>query len=197
MSSANTRTGRQKTRRNLPADADTLLNLLIKEIEAPADMQTLLEQMPATTNCREEASQLLKAKDRFNRRESYLKSEPMWFNKYGWFMARIVGLFGILVFIYAMFTRGVGVDFTISMILGAACYYLLLVTLSNIKYRDKNRKRQKLVQREEQRYQRDIVPIAAALMKRFDIDPQTYPLTNPTNKAGLEENEKGIFIPVD
>jgi hypothetical protein len=181
--------------RTIPQDVETLIELIISEVQSPIDMQKLLAQMPPTTNCAQEATQFLQAKDRAQRREAFIKNEALWYNKYGWYMARIVGLFGLIVIVLAIISRGAGVDFITFAVMGAAGYYLLVVTLSNFRYRDKNRKRQRLLEQESNRYQREIVPIAAKLLKRFDIDPRRYPVTNPRSRAGLEENEEGVFIP--
>jgi hypothetical protein len=181
--------------RNTPQDVERLIGLIISEVQSPIDMQKLLAQMPPTTNCAEEANQFLQAKDRAQRRESFIKNEALWYSKYGWYMARIVGLFGLIVIILTLITRGAGVDFIIFAIMGAAGYYMLLVTLSNLRYRDKNKKRLRLLEIESNRYQREIVPIATKLLKRFEIDPRRYPVANPRSRAGLEENEDGIFIP--
>lgn len=199
MASAKSNAGKRERgeRRNLPDDAGRLIDLIISEIKSPADMQSLLDNFPATTNCAKEAHEFLKAKDRAQRRLAFIKSEPVWYKKYGWFMARIVGLFGVLVFVSSFFMRGAGTDFIISMILGAACYYMLLVTLSNVRFRDGNKKRLKLVEREEQRYQKQIALVAASLFKRFNVDPARYPISGPKSLAGLERREEGCFIAVD
>jgi hypothetical protein len=183
--------------RTLPDDVSKLIELIISEMKSPVDLQNLLEQLPPTTNCSKEANEFLKAKDRAQRREAFIKTEALWFNKYGWFMARVVTLFGLLVIVFAIASRGAGVDFITFAIMGAAGYYALLVTLSNWRYRDKNKKRMKLLDRERQRYQREIVPIASSLFKRFKIDPQRYPVTDPLIAAGLEQREDGYYIPVD
>ncbi|HET9531012.1 MAG TPA: hypothetical protein VFQ92_11715 [Blastocatellia bacterium] len=197
MPSSKPRVTKRGQPRGLPQDVERLIELIISEVQSPVDMQRLLERMPATTNCSDEATEFLKAKDRFQRREAFIKNEALWYNKYGWFMARIVGLFGLMVIVLALLTRGAGADFIIFAIMGAGGYYLLVVTLSNFRYRDKNRKRMKLLERESDRYQREIVPIASKLLKRFDIDPRRYPVASPRSRAGLEENQHGIFIPVD
>jgi hypothetical protein len=197
MASAKSNAGKKGERRNLPEDVARLIDVILGEIKAPADMQSLLDSFPATTNCAKEAAEFLKAKDRAQRRQAYIKSEPMWYKKYGWFKARIVGLFGILIFVSSFFMQGVGADFIISMILGAACYYMLLVTLSNVRYRDKNKKRARLLEREEQRYQKQIAHIASSIFKRFNIDPARFPVEDPKSLAGLERREEGYFIPID
>ncbi|HXG65823.1 MAG TPA: hypothetical protein VNO70_12015, partial [Blastocatellia bacterium] len=181
----------------VPEDVTSLIQLIISEVQSPADMQQVLDRMPAVTNCAAEAMQFLKAKDRAQRREAYIKTEPRWYGKYGWFMARIVILFGGLVLIFSLLSRGAGVDFVTALILGAAGYYLLLVTLSNIRYRDKNRKRLRLLQREAENYQREIVAIASALLKRYRIDPGRFPIANPKIKAGLDELETGFYFPAE
>jgi membrane protein YqaA with SNARE-associated domain len=197
MASAKSNAGKKGERRNLPDDVSRLIEVIRGEIKSPADMQSLLGNLPAMTTCAKEAAELLKAKDRAQRRQAFIKSEPMWYKKYGWFMARIVGLFGILIFAFSFFMQGTGTDFVISMILGAACYYMLLVTLSNVRYRDKNKKRAKLLEREEQQYQKQIARIASSLFKRFNIDPARFPINDPKSPAGLERREKGYFIPID
>jgi hypothetical protein len=197
MASAKSNAGKKGERRNLPDDVSRLIEVIRGEIKSPADMQSLLDNLPAMTTCAKEAAELLKAKDRAQRRQAFIKSEPMWYKKYGWFMARIVGLFGILIFAFSFFMQGTGTDFVISMILGAACYYMLLVTLSNVRYRDKNKKRAKLLERDEQQYQKQIARIASSLFKRFNIDPARFPINDPKSPAGLERREKGYFIPID
>jgi hypothetical protein len=180
-----------------PDDVDKLIGLIIGEVQSPIDMQKLVDEMPRVVNCSAEAMQLVKAKDRAQRREAFIRNEAIWYRKYGWFMARIVILFGLLVAIAAFFLRGAGIEFVISMITGAAGYYLLLTTASNIRYRDKNRKRRMLIEEERQKYQREVTQIAASLMKRFNVDPTRYPVSNPSSGAGLEHREGGFFIPVD
>lgn len=194
---AKSRSGKNLDRRALPDEAERLLRLIIKELQAPSDLQELLSEFPPLSTCSKEALAFIKAKDRAQRREAFIKNEALWYSKYGWFMARIVGLFGIIVFVSSFFLRGMGVDYVTAFILGAAGYYLLLVTLSNVKYRDTNKKRLRLLGKEAQKYQREIVPIAAALLKRFEVDPSRYPIDNPRYKAGLEETVDGLFIPVD
>lgn len=196
MSHAKGKAGKT-AQRQVPEDVHKWIELIISEIQSPADFQSLIERLPATTNCQKEASQFLKAKDRAGRRLGFIKNEETWFRKYGWFMARVVILFGIISAVLALITRGAGVDFITALIMGAAGYYLLLFTLSNVRYREGNRKRAKLVDQEQQRYQREIVPLATSLIKRFSIDPSRYPVTNPRSRAGLEEREDGFFIPVD
>ena len=183
--------------RALPADAARLLEIILDEIRAPADMQKILDRWPAVESCAEEARQFLKAKDRAARREAFIQSERLWFNKYGWFMARVATYFGILCFIFFFAVRGVGVDFLTALILGAAGYYVLLMTFSNFRYRDKSRKRRKLLDAEGRRYQRDIVRVAASLLKRHGVEAARHPVREPRTPAGLEQREEGYFIPVD
>jgi hypothetical protein len=197
MPSAKTKTARQTNSGQLPADAGRLLKLIISEIESPTDTQKLLEKFPQTDDCHEESLRFLKAKDRAQRRADFVANEALWWRKYGWFMARIVGLFGLLVFVFAMFVRGAGVDFITFALLGAAGYYLLLMTLSNIRYREKNKKRRKLIEREQQQYQRAILAVAASLLKKFQVDPSLYPIAKPKSGAGLVEREDGYYIPVE
>lgn len=180
----------------LPPDAARLLEIIFDEIRAPADTQKLLDAWPAIETCAEEARAFLKAKDRAARREAFIRSERLWFNKYGWFMARVATYFGILCFAFFLLARGAGVDFLTALLLGAAGYYLLLVLLSNMRYRDKNRRRRKLVEAEAQRYQRDIVRVAASLLKRFGVAAEQHPVRDPRTPAGLEQREGGYYIPV-
>lgn len=197
MPSAKTKTNRQTVSGQLPADARRLLELIISEVESPVDTQKLLDKFPQTDDCREESLRFLKAKDRAQRRADFVVNEALWWRKYGWFMARIVGLFGLLVFAFAMFVHGAGVDFITFALLGAAGYYLLLMTLSNIRYREKNKKRRKLIERERQQYQRAILAVAATLLKKFQADPARYPIAKPQSGAGLIEREDGFYIPVE
>ena len=197
MAGAKTKQGKNREADKLPADAARLLEIILDEIREPADMQKVLDRWPAIESCEEEARAFLKAKDRYGRREAFITSERLWFNKYGWFMARVATYFGLLCFVFFFAVRGVGVDFLTALILGAAGYYLLLVTLSNLRYRDKNRKRQKLVDAEARRYQRDIVRVASALMKRFGVPTDRHPVRDPRTPAGLEQREDGYYIPVD
>jgi len=195
MSHAKVKTGKTSPPRQVPENISEWIKLIIDEIESPAYFQALLERMPTTTNCQKEAAEFLKAKDRAQRRQGFIKNEEVWFKKYGWFMARVVILFGLLIAVMAAVSRGAGVDFITALIMGAAGYYLLLFTLSNVRYREGNRKRKKLIEKEEQRYQREIVPLASSLMKRFSIDPSRYRVAKPKSRAGLEEREDGFFIP--
>ena len=197
MASAKTKQNKSREAGGLPADAARLLEIILEEIRAPADTQKVLDRWPAIETCEEEARAFLKAKDRYGRREAFIQSERLWFNKYGWFMARVATYFGILCFAFFFAARGVGVDFLTALLLGAAGYYLLLVLFSNFRYRDKNRKRMKLVDAEARRYQRDIVKIAAALMKRHGIATEQYPVRDPRTPAGLEQREDGYSVPVD
>jgi hypothetical protein len=180
----------------LPEEAARLLELLIGEIRSPADTQQVIDALPATAACADEARRFLKVKDRAVRREAFIKNERLWFNKYGWFMARIVILFGLLSFGFYLIVREAGVDFLTALILGAAGYYLLLVTLSNLRYREGNRKRRRLVNAEAERYQRLIVEIAADLLKRYNVSPERYPIRDPRLPVGLEQREEGYFIVV-
>jgi hypothetical protein len=179
-----------------PDDVKRLIELIINEIQSPIDMQKLLIQLPSTTNCTSELSDFLKAKDRAQRREAYIKTEPLWFRKYGWFMARVVMIYGVLVIIYSFLTRNANVNFVTAALLGAAFYYALLVTLSNWRYRDKSKKRQALVAYEGRKYQREIINIAASLMKQFKIDATGFPISQPKSDAGLEDREGKYFIPL-
>ena len=197
MAGAKTRQSKGREAGGLPADAARLLEIILDEIRAPADTQKVLDRWPAIESCEEEARAFLKAKDRYGRREAFIQSERLWFNKYGWFMARVATYFGILCFVFFFAARGVGVDFLTALLLGAAGYYLLLVLFSNFRYRDKNRKRLKLVDAEARRYQRDIVKIAAALMKRYGLAAESRPVRDPRTPAGLEQREDGYYIPVD
>jgi len=197
MPSAKTRTNRRTAAGTLPADASRLLELIIAEIESPTDTQKLLDKFPLAESCPEESLRFLKAKDRAQRRADFVTNEALWWRKYGWFMARTVGLFGLLVFVFAMFVRGAGVDFITFALLGAAGYYLLLMTVSNVRYRAGNKKRRKLVERERQQYQRAIVAVAASILKKFEIDPALYPIAKPLSGAGLVEREDGYYIPID
>jgi hypothetical protein len=74
---------------------------------------------------------------------------------------------------------------------------LLLMTLSNIRYREQNKKRRKLLEREGEQYQRAILAVAASLLKKFQADPSLYPIAKPKSGAGLIEREEGYFIPVE
>lgn len=178
---------------NIPQDAHQLLQVLLNEISAPADPQKLFDQLQFGPNCAEQLARFLKAKDRAHRRDAFIRGEVIWFRKYGWFMARIVGLFGLLVFALALLTRGVGVDLITFAIVGAAGYYLLLMTLSNFKYRDGNKKRTKLLAKESATYQKNIIQIAADLMRKWNIDPESYPIKNPRSRAGLEQRSDGQY----
>ena len=160
-------------------------------------MQKLLDELPPVESCVEEARAFLKAKDRAARREDFIRNERLWFNKYGWFMARAATYFGILAFAFFFAVRGAGVDFLTALILGAAGYYVLLVTLSNLRYRDKNKRRRKLIEAEASNYQRRLVRVAASLLKRFGVEAERYPVTNPRSPAGLEQREEGYFIPLE
>ena len=197
MPSAKTRTNRRTAAGRLPADASRLLELIIAEIESPTDTQKLLDKFPLAESCTEESLRFLKAKDRAQRRADFVMNEALWWRKYGWFMARTVGLFGLLVFVFAMFVRGAGVDFITFALLGAAGYYLLLMTVSNVRYRAGNKKRRNLVERERRQYQRAIVAVAASILKKFEIDPALYPIAKPLSGAGLVEREDGYYIPID
>lgn len=197
MLSANTKVSKKGERRTVPDDVAKLIEVIIGEIESPVDAQLLFEKFPPTTNCAKEAGQFLKAKDRATRREAFIKTEARWFRKYGWFMARVVTVFGLFVIVFAIIGGRGAIDFITSMILGAASYYLLLVALSSIRYRDKNKKRLRQLEREAQVYQRDIVKIASSLLKRFQIDPNRFPIANPKSRAGLEQREDGYYIPVE
>ncbi|MGH9943399.1 MAG: hypothetical protein ACRD9R_13715 [Pyrinomonadaceae bacterium] len=183
---------RREPRRETPADVRQLLDLLLGEMQSPRDLQKLLGDLPPVANCVPEAIRFLKAKDRAQRREAFIKNEALWFGKYGWFMARIVGFFGLLVFVFAVATRG-GVDFFTFALLGAAGYYLLLMTLSNWRYRNKNKKRRRQLGREAYQYQTEIVSVAAELMRRWELDPSRYPVEKPYNRVGLELREDGSF----
>jgi hypothetical protein len=180
----------------IPDDVKKLIELIIKEIQSPIDTQKLFNQLPSTSNCTAELGVFLQAKDRAQRRESYIKTEPLWFRKYGWFMARVVMIYGVLVILYSFITRNAQVDFVTTAVLGAAVYYALLVTLSNWRYRDKSKKRQELVAYEGRKYQREIINIAAALMTQYKIDATRYPVSQPKSDAGLENREGNYFIPL-
>lgn len=197
MASVKTKTNKNRAGGRLPADAERLLELILAEIRAPADTQQLLDGWPAVETCLDEARQFLKAKDRAARRAAFVESERLWFNKYGWFMARVATYFGLLAFVFFLAVRGVGVDFLTALILGAAGYYVLLVALSNLRYREKNRRRRRLVEAEARDYQRRIVRIAAALLRRHGVEAERYPVKDPRTPAGLEQREDGYFIPVD
>lgn len=183
--------------RSLPPDAARLLELILAEVRAPRDSQKLLAEWPAVETCAEEAGRFLRAKDRAQRRADFIANERLWFNKYGWFMARAATYFGLLAFLFFLASRGVGVDFLTALILGAAGYYLLLVTMSNLRYRERNKRRRRLLRAEAERYQREIVRVAAALLKRFGVATERYPVGEPHTPAGLEQRADGYFIPVD
>ncbi len=184
-------------RKPIPEDVTTLIEILISEIQSPADLQSLLDRLPASTTCGKEIAALIQAKDRAERRQGFVKNEALWFSKYGWFMARVVILFGLIAAGLTLITRGAGIDVVTYLILGAAGYYLLLFTLSNVRYREGNRKRAKVLEQEKQKYQREIVPVASALLKRFHIEASRFPILNPPSRAGLEEREDGIYIPLN
>ena len=197
MASAKARAGGKARPRGLPPDAARLLEIIMAEIRSPADAQKLLDGLPAFDSCVEEARAFLKAKDRATRREAFVQSERLWFNKYGWFMARVLTFFGLIVFVLFFAFGAFAVDFLSAVLLGAAGYYLLLFTLSNVRYREGNRKRRRLVEEEGRRYQRDIVRVAASLLRRFGADPARYPVDSPRSPAGLAQREEGYFIPID
>ncbi|MEW6127420.1 MAG: hypothetical protein AB1757_10300 [Acidobacteriota bacterium] len=196
MANAKTKSHKKSETPAAPDDVRQLLELIIGEIEAPVDMQKLIVKVPPTTNCIAELRDFLKAKDRAHRREAFIKTEPMWFRKYGWFMARIVMVFGILVIVYSIITRNTSANFISALVLGAAFYYGLLVTLSNWRYRDKNKRRQRLLDEEGKNYQREIIVIAASLLTQFKIDARNYPIAKPKSSAGLENLEGKYFIPL-
>lgn len=177
----------------IPRDAQQLLQILLSEITAPNDPQKLIDQLEFGPNCAAELVRFLKAKDRAHRRSAFIQGEVMWFRKYGWFMARIVGFFGLLVFALALLTRGIGVDFITFAIIGAAGYYVLLMTLSNLRYRDRNKKRRKLLAKEAASYQKEVTSIAADLMRKWNVNAEAYPIDNPRSRAGLEQREDGHY----
>ena len=193
MASAMSKSRKVERSTNIPEDAQQLLQILLSEINKPTDPQKLFEQLPFGPNCPEEVARFLKAKDRAHRRNAFIQGEVMWFRKYGWFMARIVGLFGLLVFALAMLTRGFGVDFITFALIGAAGYYLLLMTLSNVKYRDGNKKRLKLLAKEARNYQKEVTSIAAELMRKWNVSAEQYPIENPASRVGLEKREDGYY----
>lgn len=192
---ASTMSKRREVERStkIPRDAQQLLQTLLTEITAPNDPQKLIDQLEFGPNCAEELARFLKAKDRAHRRNAFIQGEVMWFRKYGWFMARIVGFFGLLVFALALVTRGVGVDFITFAIIGAAGYYVLLMTLSNLKYRDGNKKRRKLLAKETASYQKEVTSIAADLMRKYNLNAESYPIDRPRSRAGLEQREDGHY----
>ncbi len=197
MRGAKVREVRRAEAGRLPPDAARLLDLILKEIRSPADAQKVFDEMPACESCVEEARRFLKAKDRATRREAYLANERLWFNKYGWFMARVVSLFGLIVFALFFALGAARVDFVTGLLLGAAGYYLLLVTVSNVRYREGNRKRRRQLEEEGRRYQREIVGVAGSLLGRFKVEPAHYPVKDPRSPAGLSQQEDGYFIPLD
>lgn len=191
------RGGKGAPERTLPPDAARLLDLILAEVRAPVDAQKLLAEWPAVETCTEEARRFLKAKDRAQRRADFIANERLWFNKYGWFMARAATYFGILAFLLFFVAGGIGVDFLTALILGAAGYYLLLMTMSNLRYRERNKRRRRLLRAEAERYQREIVGVGAALLKRFGVVSERYPVVEPHTPAGLEQRAEGYFIPLD
>lgn len=193
MASAMSKSRKIERSTNIPRDAHQLLQTLLSEISKPTDPQKLLDQLEFGPSCAEELTRFLKAKDRAHRRNAFIQGEVMWFRKYGWFMARIVGFFGLLVFALALLTRGVGADFITFAIIGAAGYYVLLMTLSNLKYRDGNKKRKKLLAKETRNYQKDVTSIAADLMRKWNINPASYPIDKPSSQVGLERREDGHY----
>lgn len=193
MATAMSKSRKVERSTNISQDAQQLLALLVSEISKPADPQKLFGQLPFGSSCAEEVERFLKAKDRAHRRSAFIQSEVMWFRKYGWFMARIVGLFGLLVFALALLTSGFGVDFSTFALIGAAGYYLLLMTLSNLKYRDGNKKRLKLLAKEARSYQKDVTSIAADLMRKWNISAEKYPIEKPASRVGLEKREDGYY----
>lgn len=195
MAGAKAKAGRGRASGQLPADAASLLELIIEEIRAPADTQKILDRLPAIETCVEEARRFLKAKDRTVRREGYIKNERLWFNKYGWFMARIVILFGLLSLVLYTQIREAGIDFLSALILGAAGYYILLFTFSNYRFSERNRKRRKMLVAESHQYQRVIVSVAASLLERHGAATEKFPIADPHTPAGLEQREEGYFIP--
>lgn len=160
-------------------------------------MQQLLAQLAPLAKWPPPTIEFLQAKDRAQRRLAFIQTERLWFNKFGWFMARVVTFFGLLVLGWALLSRGLAVDFITALLLGAAGYYLLLMTLANWRYRNQNRKRLKLVAQESARYQREIVLIVAALMRQYQLDPSHYPIVNPKCGAGLEERADGYYVPLE
>lgn len=197
MANAKSRVSRKSEPPNAASDEVTqFLNLLIGEIEAPVDMQKLLDKLPSTMTSTAALGDFLKAKDRAQRRAAFIQTELIWFRKYGWFMARIVMLFAILVIIYSVISRNANANFITSVVLGAAFYYALLVTLSNWRYREKSKKRQAHLAWEARKYQREVVEIAATLMKQHRLDPAQYPIAKPQSAAGLEERDDRYFIPL-
>jgi hypothetical protein len=193
MASAMSKSRRVERSTNIPRDASQLLQVLLSEITSPADPQKLFNQLQFGPDSATELTRFLKAKDRAHRRNAFIQGEVMWFRKYGWFMGRIVGLFGLLVFAVALITRGIGVDFITFAIIGAAGYYVLLMTFSNLRYRDGNKKRKKLLAREADTYQKVVTSIAADLMRKWNISPDQHPIENPRSRAGLEQREDGQY----
>lgn len=193
MATAMSKSRKVERSTNIPQDAQQLLQVLLNEISKPADPQKLFDQLQFGPNCAEELGRFLKAKDRAHRRSAFIQGEVMWFRKYGWFMARIVGLFGLLVFALTLLTRGFGVDLSTFALIGAAGYYVLLMTLSNLKYRDGNRKRLKLLGKEARSYQKDVTSIAADLMRKWNVSAEKYPIENPASRVGLEKREDGYY----
>lgn len=193
MATAMSKSRKVERSTNIPQDAQQLLQVLLNEISKPADPQKLFDQLQFGPNCAAELGRFLKAKDRAHRRNAFIQGEVLWFRKYGWFMARIVGLFGLLVFALALLSRGFGVDLSTFALIGAAGYYVLLMTLSNLKYRDGNKKRLKLLAKEARSYQKDVTSIAADLMRKWNVSAEKYPIENPASRVGLEKREDGYY----
>lgn len=193
---AKSKAGKKSEPSIIANDVKQLLELIIGEIQSPVDAQKLYAQIPSTSNCTAALREFLQAKDRAQRREAYIKTEPRWFRKYGWFMARAVMVYGVLAIIYSLLTRNASVNAVTTALFGAAFYYALLVTMSNWRYRDNNKKRQALIDYEGRKYQREIIGIARSLMTEHKIDAARYPISKPKSDAGLEEREDLFVIPL-
>lgn len=177
--------------------AEALLEVIIKELREPASLSARFEEVPFDDSCADETRRFLQAKFKLEKRMTFIKSEPLWFRKYGWFMVRVVVGFGFISLLIAALTGRVGAGFVTIMILGAAAYYLLLVTASNIRYRESNKQRRAQVEREYCNYHNEIALIASDIIKRYRLDPSRFEVKDPMNAQNLVQRDGRFFFKID
>ena len=156
-------------------EAEKLAQIILKEIESPADIQKVYDHTEKEFSDHSSLIEFLSTKDRQHRKVFYLRSEEIWFRLYGWTMAKVLMLLGLLA--GALFYLGRDrVDLGVALpffIFGASAYYTLLYVFSINRYGKNRAKVNNIVVN----YKSELKALLEELVKLYKLDGEKYKST--------------------
>jgi hypothetical protein len=148
-------------------EAQVLAEILSKELEKPSDPQTLYHELSSDLAEQGPLFEFLSCKDRHHRQSFYLLAEKRWFQLYGWTMAKVLMLFGLLALVLFLLIQPgpEAVQYFIYFVFGASAYYFLLYIFSLNRY-SKNKKR---LEQMQETYRQEIQAILGELVEKNEL----------------------------